>query len=103
PRRPGDGRRRRGDGPPGRRPPIGLTHRKPAACTNMAVNAETAAITRALIALITSLGAIERALLELAPSQARNFRDHIEAAQNAREDCLQRVKRLVELMEKNHE
>jgi hypothetical protein len=69
----------------------------------MAVSTQTSAITRALIALLTALVEVDQALLELVPSQNDKFRDHIEASHRARDECFQQVKKLVELMEKDHE
>jgi len=69
----------------------------------MASVTETAAITRALLALLASVTELDGALLELPRTEDQKFSDHIEASHKARNDCLEQIKVLVELMEKTRE
>jgi hypothetical protein len=69
----------------------------------MTSKAETAAITRALLALLASVVEIDDALLELTPPQNERFLDHIKASHEARNECLEQIKALLELMEKDRE
>jgi len=66
----------------------------------MAVHAETAAVTRALLALLNAIIEIDEALLKLTPSQSQEFLGHLRASHDARSECYEQVKRLVDLMEK---
>jgi hypothetical protein len=64
---------------------------------------ETAAIGRAFLALVMAVTHLEAALIELTPSQNQSFLDHMRAAGNARNECTEYLKKLIELMERHHE
>jgi hypothetical protein len=64
----------------------------------MASKAETAAITRALLALVSAIDEIDDALVELAPAQDQQFRDHVKASREARTQCLEHIQALLSLM-----
>jgi hypothetical protein len=66
----------------------------------MGSRAEIAAVTRALLALITSVVELDEALLALAPPQNERFLDHIKASHEARNKCLEEIKLLLDIMEK---
>jgi cell fate (sporulation/competence/biofilm development) regulator YlbF (YheA/YmcA/DUF963 family) len=65
---------------------------------------ETATITRALLALLDAVNELDGALLELPEIQDHQpVVDHIKASHEARKQCLEQIKVLVSLMEKNRE
>jgi hypothetical protein len=65
---------------------------------------ETAAIIRALLALLDAVNEIDSALLELPETQDNQPAiSHIKLSHEARQQCLEHIKVLVDLMEKNRE
>jgi hypothetical protein len=69
----------------------------------MASNAETTAITRALLALLTAIGELNEAISKLAPPQDEQVFGHLVASNKARDQCLENIKTVVDLMEKSRE
>jgi hypothetical protein len=64
----------------------------------MTSKSETAAITRALLALVAAVDEIDDALVELAPAQDQRFQDHVKASREARTQCLEHIQALLSLM-----
>jgi hypothetical protein len=69
----------------------------------MASKSETTAIIRALLSLVTAVDEIDDALVELAPTQDQQFRDHVLASREARNQCLELIQALVMQTERNRE
>jgi len=70
----------------------------------MASKSETAAITRALLALVSAIDAIDDALVELVTSQDhQRVREHVTVSREARNQCLEEIQRLLILMDGGHE
>jgi hypothetical protein len=69
----------------------------------LATSREIILITRALLQLTTAVGAIGRAITELAEPTDKAVTDKLSDANNASETSLQYLKELVELIEKDRE
>ena len=69
----------------------------------MASKLETAAITRALLALVAAVDEIDDALVELSPTQDQKFQDHVKASRDARTQCLEHIQELLTLMGRDRE
>jgi len=69
----------------------------------MASNAETIAITQALFALWAAVMATQQALRLLTPPENDEFAEHLKNANTARDQCLEHLQKLVELIEKRRE
>jgi hypothetical protein len=69
----------------------------------MASKLETAAITRALLALVAAVDEIDDALVELSPAQDQKFQDHVKASREARSQCLEHIQALLTLMGRDRE
>jgi hypothetical protein len=64
---------------------------------------ETTAITRALIALLAAVDELQQAVVEFPPTQNERFIELMKASNESKQECLARIKELVDLMEKNRE
>jgi hypothetical protein len=69
----------------------------------MASNSVTTGITRAILALVSAIDEIDDALIVLAGSQDQQFRDHVTASREARNQCLEEIQSLLILMDRDRE
>jgi hypothetical protein len=69
----------------------------------MASNAETLAITRALLALTAAVRETREALRLLMPPESDQFYKHLQASTAASDQCLEHIQKLLQLMDKGRE